>query len=97
MSVAAVLAVLADLPIGDPTPKEPPGASQILGFVGNVKWGAAVALLIGFFVGLIVWSGGRWVDHHRAGRVGVVMMLVSVAGALLYGISYQLINYFSKG
>jgi hypothetical protein len=43
----------------------------------------------------VVWAGGRWVDHHRAGRVGVIMMLCAMAGGILYGIGYQLISHFA--
>lgn len=82
--------------IPNPPPKAPPGSEKILEIVAQAKWGAGLALVLGFFVGLIVWAGGRWVDHHRAGRVGLVMMLCSIAGGLLYGIGYQVIDYFAK-
>lgn len=89
----AVIA-LAD-PLPNPAPVAPPGADKILELVGNAKWAAGVALLLGFFVGLMVWAGGRWVDHHRAGRMGVIMMLCSMAGGILYGVGYQLISHFA--
>ncbi|MFI6029433.1 hypothetical protein [Amycolatopsis magusensis] len=92
-SFDVVLRVLAQIP--NPPPKPPPGSQEILDAVGNAKWGAGIGLIIGFFVGLLVWAGGRWVDHHRAGRVGVIMMLCALAGALLYGIGYQLISHFA--
>jgi hypothetical protein len=81
--------------IPNPAPVAPPGAKAILDVVGNAKWGAGVSLVIGFFVGLLVWVGGRWVDHHRAGRVGLVMMLCALAGGILYGVGYQLISHFA--
>lgn len=80
---------------GNPAPVAPPGAKAILEAVGNVKWGAGVALLVGFFMGLVVWAGGRWVDHHRAGRIGLIMMLCAIAGGVLYGVGYQVINHFA--
>lgn len=87
---------LAQIP--NPHPVQPEvGGDKILGLLNNVKWGAGVALVLGFFVGLIVWAGGRWVDHHRAGKVGVVMMLCAIAGAILYGIGWSLINSFAGG
>lgn len=89
----AVIALADPLPNPDPIP--PPGADKILALVGNAKWGAGVALLLGFFVGLMVWAGGRWVDHHRAGRMGVIMMLCAMAGGILYGVGYQLISHFA--
>ena len=96
MSAHIVIDWLGQIP--NPTPVPPAvGADKILGLLNNVKWGAAVALILGFFVGLIVWVGGRWVDHHRAGKVGVVMMLCAVAGAILYGIGWSLINSFAGG
>ncbi|MEU6643096.1 hypothetical protein ABZ863_11150 [Saccharomonospora sp. NPDC046836] len=83
--------------IPNPRPSPPPGDDRILGVVNNAKWAAGVALILGFFIGLIVWAGGRWVDHHRAGRIGVVMMLCAVGGAILYGIGWTLINDFAGG
>ncbi|GAA2798766.1 hypothetical protein [Saccharopolyspora taberi] len=90
-----VLPVLAQIP--NPGPVQPPGAEKVLEAVGNVKWGAGIALLVGFFIGLLVWAGGRWVDHHRAGKVGVIMMLCALGGGILYGVGYQLINHFASG
>ncbi|WP_019819433.1 hypothetical protein [Saccharomonospora saliphila] len=81
--------------IPNPDPVPPPGSDTILNTLGNAKWGAQVALAVGFFIGLLVWAGGRWVDHHRAGRIGLIMMLCAIAGGLLYGIGPQLINYFA--
>jgi hypothetical protein len=81
--------------IPNPAPVAPPGAEVILQVVGNAKWGAGISLVIGFFIGLLVWVGGRWVDHHRAGRVGLVMMLCALAGGILYGVGYQLISHFA--
>lgn len=83
--------------IPNPAPVPPPGNEKILEVVGNAKWAAGIALLVGFFIGLVVWAGGRWVDHHRAGRIGVVMMLCALSGGLLYGIGYQVINQFAGG
>lgn len=81
--------------IPDPAPIAPPGAGAILQAVGNAKWGAGISLVVGFFMGLLVWAGGRWVDHHRAGRVGLIMMLCALAGGVLYGVGYQLISHFA--
>ena len=86
---------MGDPGIPNPAPVAPPGAEKILELVGNLKWGAGVALLVGFFGGLLVWAGGRWVDHHRAGRIGLIMMLCALAGGILYGIGYQLISHFA--
>lgn len=92
---AVITMVIADPGIPNPAPVAPPGAEKILELVGNLKWGAGVALLVGFFGGIVVWAGGRWVDHHRAGRIGVIMMLCSLAGGILYGIGYQMISHFA--
>ncbi len=83
--------------IENPTVQLPPGSDKIMKVAGNVKWGAGVALMVGFFMGLLVWAGGRWVDHHRAGKVGVIMMLCAVGGGILYGVGYQLISTFAAG
>ncbi|SDD56537.1 hypothetical protein [Actinokineospora iranica] len=85
--------LLAQIP--NPEPAEPPGAEKIVELIANVKWGAGVALILGFLIGLMVWAGGRWVDHHRAGRVGLIMMLCALAGGMLYAIGWQLISHFS--
>ena len=86
---------LAQIP--NPAPSPPPGADAVTGVLQNAKWGAGVALMLGFFIGLIVWAGGRWVDHHRAGKIGLVMMLCAVGGAILYGIGWTMINGFAGG
>ena len=93
MFVHAVAGALTALPPVNPV--TPPGSTQILGVVGNIKWIAGISLLAGFFGGLIAWVGGRLVDHHRFGRLGMIMMLSALAGGVLYGIGYQLINYFA--
>lgn len=93
--VHAVGELLAQIP--DIDPKRPPGADEIEKVVSYVKWGAGIALLVAFFVGLIVWAGGRWIDHHRAGKIGVIMMLCSLGGAILYAIGFELIDTFSGG
>ncbi|GAA3561103.1 hypothetical protein GCM10022222_51090 [Amycolatopsis ultiminotia] len=87
------LPIAADIP--NPLPSKPPGSEKILGLVGNVRWAAGLALMVGFFMGLVVWAGGRWIDHHRAGKVGLVMMLCAVGGAILYGIGWTVINGFA--
>lgn len=87
---------LADLPV-DPIPVAPAwGSAKFIEILNNAKWAAGVAIMLGFFIGLLVWAGGRWVDHHRAGRVGVIMMLTAVAGGMLYGIGFQLISHFAS-
>jgi hypothetical protein len=91
--VDTLVQLLGQIP--NPGPEPPPGADKILGAVSNAKWAAGIALLVGFFIGLLVWAGGRWVDHHRAGRVGLIMMLCAIGGGLLYGIGWQLINHFA--
>ncbi|MGH3624439.1 MAG: hypothetical protein ACRDQ5_22080 [Sciscionella sp.] len=81
--------------IPDPGPRRPPGAEKILEVVGYVRWVAGLSLIVGFLVGLIVWAGGRWVDHHRAGRIGLIMMLCALAGGIFYGIGHQVIVSFA--
>lgn len=84
-------------PFPNPEVRQPPGADKVLNVAGNVKWGAGIALMVGFFMGLLIWAGGRWVDHHRAGKVGVIMMLCAIGGGILYGVGYQLISSFAAG
>lgn len=80
---------------GDPQPTPPPGSEKVVGVVSNIKWAAGMGLIAGFLAGLLTWAGGRWVDHHRAGRVGLIMMLCAIAGGLLYGVGYQVITTFA--
>lgn len=86
-------AILAQ--IDNPAPVPPPGADKITKVIGNIKWVAGLALLAGFFAGIAVWTGGRIFDHHRAGKAGTMMMLVSVVGGLFYGLGYQFITSFA--
>lgn len=85
--------ILAQIP--NPAPVAPPGAEQVESVVGNIKWVAGIALVACFFLGLTVWSAGRGVDHHRAGRLGTVMMLVGIFGGLAYALGYQFISHFA--
>lgn len=83
-----------------PPPVQPdehklPGFQRIVDLIGNIRWIAAASLVLIFFVGIIVWSAGRGVDHHRAGRVGTIMMLVGVLGALVWSLGPSLIIYLS--
>ena len=82
-------------PITDPQPTAPPGSDKITGVIGNIKWAAFASLFVGFFLGVACWAGGRIADHHRAGRIGMILILCSLGGGLLYGIGYQLITHFS--
>lgn len=86
---------LAQIP--NPGPIAPPGADKITNVVGYVKWAAGLALVAGFFGGIAVFTGGRLVDHHRIGRVGTIMMMSSLAGAILYGIGYTVLSQFAGG
>jgi hypothetical protein len=81
----------------NPTPIAPPGAEKITQVVGYIKWAAGLALLAGFFGGLVTFAGGRLVDHHRYGRMGSTMMIASIFGGLLYGIGYTMISSFAGG
>lgn len=83
--------------IPNPSPTAPPGSEKILEIIGYIKWGAGLALVAGFFAGVLVFAGGRWVDHHRAGRIGTVMILASLAGALLYGVGWTMLSSFASG
>ena len=101
-----VLALTADVLPGqavpaqglpNPAPVAPPGAEKITQVVGYIKWGAGLALLAGFFGGLVTFAGGRLIDHHRYGRMGSTMMIASLFGGLLYGIGYTMISSFAAG
>jgi CHASE2 domain-containing sensor protein len=94
-TIWSALALLADPGIPNPKPVAPPDSKEILDVLNNIKWLAGAGLMAAFFIGLLVWSGGRWVDHHRAGKVGLVMMMVACVGAVLYGTAYPLISHFA--
>lgn len=72
-----------------------PGFDRILTLVSNIRWIASLSLVAIFFIGVIVWSLGRGVDHHRAGRVGTIMMLVGTLGALVWSLGPSLITYLA--
>lgn len=93
--IDAAVTIAAALP--NPNPEAPPGSEKILQVVGIVKWVAGVALVVGFFSGVAVFAGGRVVDHHRIGRVGTMMMMASVGGAILYAVGYTLLSSFAGG
>ncbi|KAA2252378.1 hypothetical protein F0L68_35605 [Solihabitans fulvus] len=92
-SVAWVVWLVDQIP--NPPPVAPPGSEQMESIVGNIKWIAGLSLVLCFFAGLAVWSAGRAVDHHRAGRIGAIMMIVGVAGGLAFAIGYPLISHFA--
>jgi hypothetical protein len=70
-------------------------AAAIDKVLSYIKWGAGKALIACFFAGLISFAGGRMWDHHRAGRLGTTMILVSLFGGLLYGTGYTLLSTFA--
>jgi len=94
--LAAQGLALTDTP-PNPAPVAPPGSEKIVQVVGYIKWGALVALGAGFFAGVLVFGGGRFIDHHQAGRIGARMIVASLFGALLYGIGYTMITSFAGG
>jgi hypothetical protein len=96
-ALAAVADVVPAQGLPNPAPVAPPGAEKITQVVGYIKWGAGLALLAGFFGGLVTFAGGRLVDHHRYGRMGSTMMIASIFGGLLYGIGYTMISSFAAG
>jgi hypothetical protein len=96
-TVAALVASLPTPQVPNPPAGAPPGSDKILTIIGYIKWAAGAALITGFFAGVVVFAGGRWIDHHRAGRVGTTMILASMFGALLYGIGYTMISSFAGG
>ena len=95
--LAHTLFEIAGQALPNPNPIPPPGAQQITNVLGYVKWGAGIALMLGFFGGVAVFTGGRLVDHHRIGRVGTMMMMSSIAGAILYAIGYTMLSQFAEG
>lgn len=83
--------------IPDPPPEEPtlPGFARVVQLVSNIRWVGGLALVAIFFIGIIVWSVGRGIDHHRAGRTGTIMMLVGVLGGLAWALGPALIRYMA--
>lgn len=81
-----------DFCIPNIAPIQPGWAPKLVELVGNIRWLSGLAIVAIFFIGLIVWSAGRGIDHHRAGRTGTVMMLTGVFGALAWALGYTLIS-----
>jgi hypothetical protein len=96
-----VIAVLSQggPPIPNPPPTPLPGnaAGGAEKIVGYIKWFAGLGLAGLFFAGLVAFSAGRVIDHRHYGRVGTMMMICSLGGALLYASGYSLISTFAKG
>lgn len=86
--------VFSQLP-PNPAPVAPPGAEKITEILGYVKWGAGIALIIAFFGGLAIFTGGRLVDHHHIGRIGTVTMIAALFGGILYAMGYTLLASFA--
>lgn len=86
-------------PIPNPPPQPLPGnaAGQVQKVVGYIKWVAGLGLAGLFFAGLVAFSAGRVIDHRHYGRVGTMMMICSLGGALLYASGYSLISSFASG
>jgi hypothetical protein len=86
-------------PIPNPPPTPLPGnaAGAVQKIVGYIKWVAGLGLAGLFFAGLVAFSAGRVIDHRHYGRVGTMMMICSLGGALLYASGYSLISTFAKG
>lgn len=79
----------------NPAPVAPPGAEKITTLIGYLRWGAGAAIVAGFLAGLILFAGGRILDHDRFGRIGATMLVVAVGAAFLYGIGYSVLSAFA--
>ncbi|SHG73549.1 hypothetical protein [Streptoalloteichus hindustanus] len=81
----------------NPDPITPEWAKPIIDIVAMAKGFAGWSVVGCFFTALAVWCAGRWFDHHRLARIGVIGMVVACAGGLFYGMGYQLISSFAGG
>lgn len=85
------------IPNPPPTPLPGNAAGAVQKIVGYIKWVAGLGLAALFFAGLVAFSAGRVIDHRHYGRVGTMMMICSLGGALLYASGYSLISTFASG
>lgn len=69
-----------------------PGFAKILTVLGFMKSLVGASLIACFLGGLIAFTVGRVIDHHRTGRVGLIFIMASLGGALLYAIGPDLLN-----
>ena len=96
-----VVPMLADLApavaVPDPAPAAPPGFDQLVTILSWIKNLALISAAAAFFGGLIVFAGGRILDHRRAGSTGAMMILSSLGAALLFGIGTLLLNAMASG
>ncbi|MEO6703127.1 MAG: hypothetical protein ABI140_11785 [Jatrophihabitantaceae bacterium] len=84
--------LLAESP-GNPCPKPPPGLKQMMSdFTSYAKFGTMWAVVIAFFVSLIVLTAGRILDHHGAAKKGSIGIAVSVGAAALFGAGYAILT-----
>jgi MFS family permease len=102
MSLAHLIAdTLAVVPVQDPgpfdeiAPQAPPGFEAIQQIVGYVQWIAGASIVGLFFGGIIAATAGRLWDHHGSGRLGVRMIVGSLALSVLFGLGYTLISQFA--
>jgi hypothetical protein len=93
----AVLSQGGPIPNPPPTPLPGNAAGAVQKIVGYIKWVAGLGLAGLFFGGLVAFGAGRVIDHRHYGRVGTMMMICSLGGALLYASGYSLITTFASG
>ena len=98
--IASTVHVVADLfpqAIPNPAPVAPPGADKLNQILSWIKWLALIGAVAAFFGGLIVFGAGRLVDNRRYGSTGAMMIISSMAVALLFALGPQLIQSFATG
>jgi MFS family permease len=82
-------------PFDEIAPQAPPGFQAIQQVVGYVQWIAGASIIGLFFGGIIAATAGRLWDHHGSGRLGVRMIVGSLALSVLFGLGYALISQFA--
>ena len=85
------LIVLAHV-IPNVEPQAPPGSEKILNIVGFIKWVAGASLAACFLGGIVAFTAGRLFDHHRTGRIGLIFMMASGVGAILYAVGPDILT-----
>jgi hypothetical protein len=91
----ALLAVQDPAPLDDIAPQAPPGFEAVQRVVAYVRWIAGASILGLFFGGIVAATAGRLWDHHGSGRLGVRMIVGSLALAVLFGLGHTLVSQFA--
>ena len=81
----------------NPAPQPIPGVDgPVATLMGYLKWGVLVVIIAAGFVGAGTIAGGRIFANHGASKIGVTILMSSLAGAVVYVGIYAVITSVTK-